>query len=131
MSSAYDFAPSFLIRMAGVPFDPIWRLATPQTSAAARALLVRQEQVSVARTNLESYLRAHRAALPPVTFRAWKKAARSQKLPLGAGEDLPPPFSDFAGQVSGQADIGKSLDDALAQELSQARSSLAGAARAV
>ncbi|MGZ5024108.1 MAG: hypothetical protein ACXWBS_04515, partial [Chthoniobacterales bacterium] len=42
--SSYRVAPIFLIRAAGVPFDHLDRLATRETAAAARELLVRRKE---------------------------------------------------------------------------------------
>ena len=129
MSSAYDFAPLFLIRMAGVPFDHIERVATPQTSAAARDLLVRQEALAAARSELEGYLRLHREELAPEIFRAWKKAARSGSIPPPLSDPLPRPFSDFSTKLIQQNEASGSLDQSLARELPAARTALAEAAR--
>ena len=43
MSAGYRVAPIFLIRMAGLPFDILTRLATQNASACARELLVRKK----------------------------------------------------------------------------------------
>ena len=45
MSSAYEIAPILLIRMAGVSFEHIARLATPQTIQRARDLLGQDSQI--------------------------------------------------------------------------------------
>jgi hypothetical protein len=41
----YRFAPIFLIRLAGVAFETVERLATPETSRTARDLVVRQNKI--------------------------------------------------------------------------------------
>ena len=45
MSGSYRVAPIFLIRMAGVPFEVLDPLGTPETAAAARELLVRRKEL--------------------------------------------------------------------------------------
>jgi hypothetical protein len=42
---SYRLAPIFLIRLAGVPFDSIERLTTPETTNTARGLMVGQNKV--------------------------------------------------------------------------------------
>ena len=42
---SYRVAPIFLIRLAGVPFDSIERLATPETANTARGLIVGQNKL--------------------------------------------------------------------------------------
>jgi Lantibiotic dehydratase, N terminus len=44
VSSAYQVAPIFLIRIAGVPFDAIEQLATPEVSQTARELFIGQSE---------------------------------------------------------------------------------------
>jgi hypothetical protein len=129
VSSAYDFAPLFLIRMAGVPFDHIERLATSPTSAAARALLGRQEELALARADLDGYLRLHRGALPPEIFKTWKKASRSGSIPPSPSGSLPEPFSRFASTVAERNAADESLDQSLSHDLPLARAALAQAAR--
>jgi hypothetical protein len=46
VSSAYQVAPIFLIRMAGVPFERIEQLATQKTTAIARQLTAKQNQLA-------------------------------------------------------------------------------------
>jgi hypothetical protein len=67
---AYEFAPIFLIRMAGVPFDVIEKLATPQTIALARQILAAGTAANELRSsetdfrkNLERELNCARASL--------------------------------------------------------------------
>ena len=70
-------APIFLIRMAGVPFEPMADLATTATAAAARELIVRQEEFLRARAEVEQLLRRRDHGLSGELFRAWRKAVRS------------------------------------------------------
>jgi hypothetical protein len=44
VSSSYQVAPIYLIRIAGVPFDTIEQLATPEVSQAARELFLEQNE---------------------------------------------------------------------------------------
>ena len=70
MPSAYRVAPLFLIRMAGVPFDVLARLATPSTAQLARELIARPDHLALPVSELEKLsaslerdLAAARAAL--------------------------------------------------------------------
>ena len=63
--------------MAGVPFEPVARLATTATAAAARELLVRQAEFARARTEVEHLLYRRGHGLSEELFRAWRKAIRA------------------------------------------------------
>ena len=55
MASGYEVAPVFLIRLAGVPFDHLERLATPDSCASARRLIADRDRAT-ARLELEPIL---------------------------------------------------------------------------
>jgi hypothetical protein len=92
MSERYRVAPIFLIRMAGVPFEPVERLATPQTMAAAREVIARQAEFARAREEVEQLLRHRGHGLSEEMFRAWRKAIRTGAIPPAAD----PPSRAFA-----------------------------------
>lgn len=114
--------------MAGVPFEPLERLATTATAAAARELLVRQAEFSRARTEVEHLLYRRDHGLSEELFRAWRKAIRTGTMPPAAD----PPSRAFtvcrecAAQV---ATAEGQLDQALRQELDPARQALLTAAQ--
>jgi hypothetical protein len=63
--------------MAGVPFEPLEQLATAATAAAARDLLVRQEEWAAAISEVDEALRSRRHGLTREQFRVWHKAVRT------------------------------------------------------
>jgi hypothetical protein len=127
VSGNYRVAPIFLIRMAGVPFEPVERLATTATAAAARDLLVRQAEFTRARTEVEHLLQRRGHGLSEELFRAWRKAIRTGTMPP-AGD---PPSRAFAvcwECASHLAAAEAQLDEALRQELEPAREALLASA---
>jgi hypothetical protein len=67
--------------MAGVPFEPVARLATTATAAAARELLARQAEFDEARAGVARLLRGRDHGLSEELFRAWRKAIRTGSMP--------------------------------------------------
>jgi len=114
--------------MAGVPFEPMARLATTATAAAARKLLVRRAEFASAKTEVERLLSRRGHGLSEELFRAWRKAIRT-----GA----PPPAADHPSRAftvcweraSNVAAAEENLTDCLHQELGGARQALLTSAR--
>jgi len=128
--SSYRVAPIFLIRMAGVPFDVVEKLATVKTAQLARELVVRQDAFAKAKAEVEALLRHRGHGLSEELFRAWRKAIRSGTMPPAADQ----PSRAFAHCwecASHLAAAEAQLGDSLQQELDQARSALLEAARTV
>jgi hypothetical protein len=126
----YRVAPIFLIRMAGVPFEAIEQLSTPTTAAAARELLVRQEEFAKAKSEVERLLRSRAHGLSEELFRAWRKAIRSGAIPPVAD----PPSRAFASCwecASNMATAESDLEQSLQRELGIARGHLFESARTV
>ena len=67
--------------MAGVPFEPVARLATPATAAAARELLVRQTEFARAKSEVEHRLPRRDPRFSEELFRAWRNAIRTGTIP--------------------------------------------------
>ena len=114
--------------MAGVPFEPLAQLATTATTAAARELLVRQEEFRRARTEVEHLLFRRGHGLSEELFRAWRKAIRTGTMPPAAD----PPSRAFAvcwECASHQAAAEAQLEQALRQELDPARQALLNSAQ--
>ena len=126
--SSYRVAPIFLIRMAGVPFEPMERLATTATAEAARGLLVRQEEFARAKAEVEHLLRRPGHGLSEELFRAWRKAIRSGTMPPA---DDPPSraFSSCWECASNVAIAESRLEESLKHELGVARVALLESAR--
>ncbi len=130
MASAYKFAPIFLIRMAGPPFEVIERLATPRTSAAARKVNASQDELSKATAELRDFLRLHRLELPRKVVDAWRKAARSGTLPPGSNHEAPV-FAVYRAALKKCAAATAELEANLPIELDASRVALFDAARTV
>jgi hypothetical protein len=109
--------------MAGVPFEPVARLATTATAAAARELLVRHAEFARAKTEVEHLLHRRGHGLSEELFRAWRKAIRTGTMPPAAD----PPSRAFAvcwECASNLATAEAQLDQSLRQELDTARQAL-------
>jgi hypothetical protein len=109
--------------MAGVPFEPVARLATTATAAAARELLVRLAEFTRAKTEVEHLLHRRGHGLSEELFRAWRKAIRTGTMPPAAD----PPSRAFAvcwECASNLAGAEAELDQSLRHELDSARRAL-------
>jgi hypothetical protein len=129
VSGSYRVAPIFLIRLAGVPFEPMARLATTATAAAARELLARQAEFARARSEVEHFFRKRGPEVSRELFRAWRKAIRTGTMPPPAEG---PPSRLFAlcwESASSLAATEASLTQSLQQELGGARQALLASAQ--
>ncbi|MDQ6810014.1 MAG: lantibiotic dehydratase family protein [Verrucomicrobiota bacterium] len=116
--------------MAGVPFDLLERLATNETAAAARELLVRQAHFQEAKTSVEQLLHSRGHGLSEELFRAWRKAIRAGAVPP-AGDVPSQAFATCWDAAAEVASAEATLDSALQRELKDARTSLLESARTV
>ena len=82
--ASYRIAPIFLIRMAGVPFEVLEKLATTGTAKAARGLIARQTEFLQAKSDVERLLSTLKPDLSKEQFRIWRKAIRSGVMPVTA-----------------------------------------------
>ncbi|HEV2841229.1 MAG TPA: hypothetical protein VGW39_07900 [Chthoniobacterales bacterium] len=113
--------------MAGVPFDCLEGLGTPDTSAAARELLVRREEFARAKSDAERLLRSRDHGLSEELFRAWRKTIRTGGMPPPGD----PPSRAFAlcwECASNLAAAEAHLNETLPHELETARLALFTAA---
>ena len=117
--------------MAGVPFDVLDRLATPETARIARELVVRQDEFSKAKAEVEGLLRHRGHGLSEELFRAWRKAIRSGTMPPPAGDGPSRAFAHCWECASQLAAIEARLEATLQSELADARTSLLESARTV
>ncbi|HEX3818157.1 MAG TPA: hypothetical protein VHW03_07705, partial [Chthoniobacterales bacterium] len=124
----YRFAPILLIRMAGVPFDAVDRLATRATSEAARALLVRQGEFDSAKKAVEQLLQSREHGLAEKDFRVWRRAVRSGVMPSTSAPQAGPfeHLLDCAARFSSAQD---KLAATLEGDVSNAREALLEEAR--
>ncbi len=115
--------------MAGVPFEMIEKLATCDTSAAARDLLVRQAEFSKAKSDVENLLQSRDHGLSEEVFCAWRRTIRS--------DVMPPPdptsgvFAICRSCASNRASAEICFDQSLQRELEIARQALLESARTV
>lgn len=114
--------------MAGVPFDVVEQLATVETSRLARQLVVRQDEFTRAKTEVERILGRPRHGLSKELFKAWRKALRSGTIPPSV--DAPSQAFAHCWQcASVLAETEARLDEALQRELELARVALLQATR--
>ena len=114
--------------MAGVPFEPVERLATTATAEAARELLVRQNEFARAKAEVEHLLRRPGHGLSEELFRAWRKAIRSGTMP--PADDPPSHAFSNCWQCASNVAIAESrLEQSLKLELGEARVALLESAR--
>jgi hypothetical protein len=120
---SYRVAPIFLIRMAGVPFEVLDPLGTPETAAAARELLVMRIEFTRAKTQVENLLRQRDSRFSDELCRTWRKALRAGTLP--EGEDPPMgEFSSYREHADRLATAEARFVDSLQRELVIARQAL-------
>jgi hypothetical protein len=127
--NAYRIAPIFLIRMAGVPFEVVERLATIDTARKAREVLVRQTEFDQAKDRAERFLAHRDNGLPPKAFRALRAAVRENRVPPaveGAELDV---FRTFAKGASEMSEAMGKLRETIERELAASRVALMRGAR--
>jgi hypothetical protein len=116
--------------MAGVPFDAVEKLATVETAALARELVVRQDEFAKAKAEVEDLLCHRGHGLSEELFRAWRKAIRSGTMPP-TGDAPSRAFAQCWECASQLAAVEAQLEKTLQRELAAARTHLLEAARAV
>ena len=121
MSSAYRIASPFLIRLAGVPFDVLEDLATPNACAAARDLVAQEKELHQLKSGALEFVTRRDSGLSSEEFAAWRTAIRRGKIPE---QKIPPPLQEYTrvATIAGQA--RSHLEHQLQEELSRARRAL-------
>ena len=127
---SYRVAPIFLIRMAGVPFDVLDRLASTRTAELGRELVVRQDEFAKAKSEVEAVLDSRRHGLSKEQFRAWRKAIRSGTMPP-AGDQPSRVFGHCWECAAQLAAVESRLEECLQRELAEARLSLLDSTRTI
>lgn len=130
VSSAYRVAPIFLIRMAGVPFDVIQRLGTPQASVRARQLLELREKRDAASANVENFFQSREQLMSAEAYSALRIAVRARRVPTAVEGTQPAIFTDYKNAASDVAKLEDELDAVLKNELAAARAALIASSRA-
>ena len=121
MSSAYRIASPFLIRLAGVPFDVLEELATPNACAAARDLLAQEKQLHGLKSAALEFVTRRDSGLSSEEFAAWRAAIRRDKIPE---QKIPPPLQEYARVATAAGQARSQLECQLEEELSRARRAL-------
>ena len=116
------------MRMAGVPFDNLERLATVETAGAARKLIDAQENFAGAKVQVEQLLLAQKADFSKDQLRTWRKAIRSGIMPAG-DEKASAAFASCWERAAELATAETVLSQTLPAELTSARESLFDSAR--
>jgi Lantibiotic dehydratase, N terminus len=109
--------------MAGVPFEPLLRIATTGTAQAARELLVRRSELSRAHAVLEGFVSSRASNLSADESRKLRAALRSKELPAISASDRPE-FAAFAIAASAAAKAEEVMAESLKAELASARRAL-------
>lgn len=124
----YRVAPIFLIRAAGVPFEILNELTTPQTCHSARLLLRQQNELSEAKSTVASLLRSNVEGSTHGHIRAWRKALQTDALPKDDTFQAVE-FVRYRDRLLKQAEAESILERVLSEELETARAALITASR--
>ena len=121
--AGYTFAPIFLIRLAGVPFDELSALATVESAKVVRDLITRERECEEARSKVEQLLLSRQHGLSKEQYRAWRRAVRTNEVPL-VPDPSTTPFLGFCQSAGLLLESQKDFEIALQRELSHARVAL-------
>lgn len=120
MPSAYEIAPVFLIRMAGVPFETLRRVATPESVAASRQVMTAQSHFRLAKTAAEDLLARRENGLSADEFHALRSAVRATASPkLSSSQHSG--FIAYRDAADALAAASANLEKTLVRELDDAR----------
>ena len=120
--SSYRIASPFLIRLAGVPLDPIEELATSKATSAARKWLARESALASLKSAAERFIGDRNNGLSPEQFHAWRNAVRRCQAP-DAG-DVPNDLREYAAAARALGVTHEQLGRELAEEVAQVRRAL-------
>jgi hypothetical protein len=129
VTAGYEAAPIFLIRMAGVPFDEISKIATVRISDAARNLIDARERFVRAQADAQALLGRRDNGLSAEEFHALRSAVRANRVPnFKSHRDEVVAYAKAAGAL---AVCENQLQETLGKELTIARTALFEAAEKV
>jgi len=121
VSSAYRIASPFLIRLAGVPFDVLEELATPNVFAAARHLLARENELAQVKNTALEFVTRRDSGLSSEEFTAWRIAIRRDKIPE---QKIPQQLQEYSRVATAAGQARSRLEHQLEEELTGARRAL-------
>jgi hypothetical protein len=130
VATPYRVAPIFLLRMAGVPFAILQKIATPETSAATRDILAIQTTFESAKATAAELLSRRDNGLSPEEFHDLRSAIRANGPPK-LSESNHSGFVAYAKAARQLVAATARADEILAVELSKARAALLEAARVI
>jgi Lantibiotic dehydratase, N terminus len=119
--SAYRIASPFLIRLAGVPFDVLEELATPNASASARDLLAQENELHRLKRTALDFVSRRNSGLSSEEFAAWRTAIRREKIPE---EKFPQQLQEYTRVATATEEARARLEHQLEEELTRARRAL-------
>ncbi len=115
--------------MAGVPFEILERLRTPETISSACELLARKVEYAKARADVERFFQSRERLLSEEAFRSLRTALRLHRPPTGVTGEQPSFFMNYAVAAAAIASAESNLDSTLARELAAARQELWNSSR--
>ena len=124
MPVAYRIAPTFVIRLAGAPFESLQHLGTPETMVAARGLLEKKAQLAGARVAVDQFFQSRERLLSEKAYRALRVAVSSGKPPAAVAEEQPEFFTNYAAAARAVSEAELEVRRILERELALARSHL-------
>jgi hypothetical protein len=127
VSSAYGIAPLFLIRIAGVPFEPLERIESARTAAAARELIATEENLARAKKKALELLQRPQNGLSPEVFHELRHAVRNDRAPHVEFNALALEANDYTRAVLARERAEKQLAEILLDEVGKSRAALLAA----
>jgi hypothetical protein len=127
--ATYEIAPLFLIRIAGVPFDMIGGIATTSTAAAARELILTEDNLERTKKAAVDLLGRRDNGLTPEIFRELRGAVRNNRPLKIESNALPVEASDYGRALGAAEHARQRLDELLAHDLEKSRLALLLASR--
>jgi hypothetical protein len=110
--------------MAGVPFDVLDPLGTPETRNAARELLQAREEFARTRVAADRLLRRRDHGIAPDIYRPLRLAVRAGNLPAATADSPPNEIATYAAAVTAVAAAETRFQETIARELGSARLAL-------
>jgi len=110
--------------MAGVPFDVLDPLGTPNTRIAAHELLLARDEFARTKLAAERLLRRRDHGLSAETYRALRLAVRAGNVPVTTGESPPNESVAYGAAVTAVAAAETRFQETLEGELGSARLAL-------
>ena len=129
MSLCYEVAPILLIRIAGVPFDSVEALATPESIQIARQLIIARGARAEAKAQVEKAFHSGERLFSEEAYRALRVAIRAERPPASINEEQPALFVNYATIAARVESLEATLEATLALEVSRARNALLQASR--